>query len=340
MRRAHVLSVLLAVLVPATAAAQQNQTVQQAQQAYEELRYLEAIRLARQALQARLGYNDQVTAYEVLSFAYAALDSTDRAIEGFKQLIFLDPDREPDVEVVAPRIVNAYTAALGDVLVVRRLAVDSTTFVAGQGAVPIDFEVSRPSRAVVRIIGQGIDAVVDSFLVGRQGLAEWRAVDRIGNPVPPGRYQVVVSAFERDNQHGDQIDVEVRHAAVDTVPHLESIPGQSPLPETEIPPRNWQPLGAAVLFAGLGAGASLALESEVLGGSAQGAVIGTTIASAVLGFIMSVRNPDPQPVPANIRYNQLLADELARRNANIAEQNVARRRQIRLTVLQVAGGAP
>ncbi|HEX9727872.1 MAG TPA: tetratricopeptide repeat protein [Gemmatimonadales bacterium] len=337
MLRSSLALALLLATAPMVLDAQQNTTVQQAQTAYDQLRYGDAITLVRRAIRERLTQADQVTAYEILAFAYAALDSTAQAIEGFKQLIFLDPNREPDVEAVAPRIVNAYTSALGDVLVVRRVDVDSASFIAGQGSVPIRFEVSRPSRAVARVLGPGFDAVIDSFLVGRQGLVEWRAVDAEAAPVPPGTYQLVINAFERDNQHGAQVDIVVRHAPVDTIPHLLTLPGQSELPEMEAPPRDWQPLGLAVLYAGLGAGAALALESEVLGGGGQTAVFSVTLGSAMAGLALSLKKPDLRPVQANIRYNRLIRDELTRRNADIAQQNTDRRRQILLTVVPGGG---
>ena len=329
---------LLAASAPA-AAQQRAPQVQQAWAAYDELRYGDAIRLARTAVRGRLGHDDQVAAYEVLAYALAALDSTAQAVEAFKQLIFLDPDREPDVNEVAPRIVNAYTAALGDVLVVRRAAVEPGSFVAGEGRAPIRFEVSRPSRAVVRVVGpRGYDVVVDSFLVARQGGAEWDARTADGGPAPEGVYQVIVTAVERGNQHGAQLQVVVTHAPVDTTPHLTSLPGQTPLPEVERPPRDWRPLGLSLLYAGIGAGATLALDQPSLHSGPQVIVLGVSVGALVSGFVSSIRRPDPQPVLANIRYNQLLRDELARRNEEIARQNADRRRQIRITITRVDGG--
>jgi hypothetical protein len=52
---------------------------------------------------------------------------------------------------------------------------------------------------------------------------------------------------------------------------------------------------------------------------------------------LSIKKPDPVPVEANILYNQLLREELARRNADIAQQNAERRRQVMLTVVPLEG---
>jgi hypothetical protein len=92
-----------------------------------------------------------------------------------------------------------------------------------------------------------------------------------------------------------------------------------------------------VLYAGLLSGAAVALENSALGESER-EVLGVSVLAVVTGLAMSIKRPDPRPVPANIRYNQLLRDNLARRNAEIAEQNATRRRQVRLTIVPVEAG--
>ena len=144
----HFLPALLSLIVVSHALAQDNVTVQLAQQAYDELDFPRAITLAQQALQQQLSRDDQVAVHELLGLTYGALDSTRQAVEHFSQLIFLDPDREPDVNVVSPRITSLYASALGQVLVVRRLRVDSASFVAGQGGLAVQFQLSRPARAI------------------------------------------------------------------------------------------------------------------------------------------------------------------------------------------------
>ena len=131
-----------------------------AKTAYEALEFSAAITAVQRALQQRLSPEDRTLAYEILAYSYGVLDSARQAVDAFKELVFLDPDREPDVERVSPRITSLYASALAQVLVVRRLAVDSTSFVAGDGGVPVRFEVSRASRAVTRIVGPGMDAVI------------------------------------------------------------------------------------------------------------------------------------------------------------------------------------
>jgi len=70
----------------------------------------------------------------------------------------------------------------------------------------------------------------------------------------------------------------------------------------------------------------------------EGAVIGTGI--VIAGFVMTLKKPAPQPARGNILYNQLLREQIARRNAEIAQENTRRRQQVALTVAPVkTGGA-
>jgi hypothetical protein len=316
--------------------AQQSANVQRAQRAYEALEYGSAISAARAALGDRLTQPERVSMYEILAFSYGALDSTSKAVDSFRELIFLDPDRAPDIERVSPRINALYALALGEVLVVRNVEIDSASFISGRGSVPIRFKVSRPARVVTRVLGNGVDMVVDTQLVAGSGMAQWHAVTQQGNPVPAGSYQVIVTAIEGRNEFSAQSNVEIAHGTVDTLPHLTALPGYQPLPESVRPPKDWRPLGVAMLYAGLSGGAALALENPDLGTRTRGGVVGVSLAGLVTGVIMSLRTPDPRPVEANIRYNQLLRDQLAARNADIARENADRLRQVLLSVHAVA----
>ena len=327
---------LLVLAVPVGVGAQQHPDVRRARQLYEELDLSQAIVAARRALNSPLIREDRILTWELLGFSYGALDSTARAVEAFRELIFLDPDREPDVNMVSPRITSLYASALGQVLVVRRVRMDGTTFVAGQGAVAIAFEASRSARTVTRVIGDGVDMAIDSQLVTGPGVVFWRGLDDAGEPVPPGQYQIVITAFEGRNEFGAPLSVDVAHGSVDTLVHLSSLPGYTEQPEFVSPPRNWRPMGIAVLFAGLAAGASIALENPDLSGSPRNELAGAGVLALGVGLALSLKRPDPQPVQANIRYNRLLREQLAARNLEIANENAMRRRQIELTIMPVA----
>lgn len=340
MRRLTVLLLLCNAAAGAGAGhAQQNPIVRRAQQAYDALDFAAAITSARRALQQRLNHEDRVIASELLGFSYATLDSAPQAIDAFKQLIFLSPNREPDVDIVSPKITSLYASALGQVLVVRNLSLDSTSFVAGQGGFPVDFEVSRPARVRLRVVGEGFDALVDSQLVSRRANLDWSTLDESGNAVAPGTYQMIVTAVEGRSEFDEAVDLVVSHISVDTLPHLTSLPGYAELPELERPPRDWRPLGIAFLYAGLGVGSALAMENNALGG-ARAPIVGVGVAALVAGFIMSVRKPDPRLVEANVRFNELLEQQLEERNAEIALDNAERHRQTRVVVVPVVAGSP
>ncbi len=332
------ITVLLAAAVPFGTAHAQQPEVQRAKAAYDRLDVFGAIQAAHRALGGRLSAADRIAALQILAYAYAVADSQVAAVNAFKQLIFLDPNREPDVDKVSPKITSLYASALGQVLVVRKMAVESASFVAGEGSAPIHFEVSRNARVVTHVVGNGLDVPVDSELASGPVDVRWSALKGDGTPLPAGNYQVIVTATEGQNQYSQPVDVRVRRGAVDTVRHLDSLPGYSYQPEYVAPPRNWQPLGLSVLFSGLTAGASLALENTTLGGGKRSEVGAVSALALVTGLVLSIRKPDPQPVEANIRYNALLRQQLAQQNKLIAEQNAKRRQEVQLTIVPDAGG--
>jgi tetratricopeptide (TPR) repeat protein len=332
--RALALAALLLALGAWPALGQADSSLARARAAYDDLDYAGAIQLARQALAQPLDRDDKVSAYELLGFAYGALDSTRQAVDAFRRLIFLAPDREPDVERVSPRITSLYASALGQVLVVRRLRADSASFVAGAGSVPIRFEVSRTALARTRVVGSGTDLVVDSQTVAGAVQVEWKVRGGDGGPLPSGEYEIVVTASEgeREEYSSSPLRVRVEHGAVDTLPLLDSLPGYREQPEMVVPPRDWRPLALTVVFAGLASGAFFALDNRDLGTGPRTAMISVAGASLVTGMGLSLRRPDPRPSQTNILYNRLIRELLARRNAEIARENADRRTQTLLTV--------
>ncbi len=331
--------IVMLVMLPVKAAAQENAALVRARQAYENLDYQTAIQLAQRALGQQLAGDELVETYEMLGFMYAALGSQEEAVESFRNLIMLDPDREPDQQRVSPSIIQMYATALGQVLVVRKVGIDSASFVAGQGMVPLRFDVSQPADVRVRAVGNGLDLLIDSLSAAGAAGVFWSPVLEDGTPVPPGRYQLVVEAFARPEQYASQVVVEVRHGTVDTLEHVSSLPGYDLQDEIEFPGRNWRPLGLAALYTAVASAASLALENSGLGSPPREEIAGVGAAVLLTGFIMSIKKPDARAVPANIRYNELLREQIAQRNADIAQQNAVRRQQVELTVVPVTGGS-
>lgn len=331
--------IVMLVMLPLKAAAQENAALVRARQAYENLDYQTAIQLAQRALGQQLAGDELVETYEMLGFMYAALGSQEEAVESFRNLIMLDPDREPDQQRVSPSIIQMYATALGQVLVVRKVGIDSVSFVQGNGRVPLRFDVSQPAAVRVRAVGNGLDLLIDSLSAAGAAGVFWSPVLEDGTPVPAGRYQLVVEAFARPEQYASQVVVEVRHGTVDTLEHISSLPGYDFQDEIEFPSRNWRPLGLAALYTAVASAASLALENSGLGSPPREEIAGVGAAVLLTGFIMSIKKPDARAVPANIRYNDLLREQIAQRNADIAQQNAIRRRQVELTVLPVTGGS-
>ena len=332
----------LMLLLPATAGAQtiQNPTLRRAQAAFDNLDYRQALTLGQASLRERLTGYERARAYEMLGFTYSGMDSILKAVDAFKQVVLIEPERQLDPNRTSPKALSAFQVALTQVLVVRQLVVDSVTFVGGQGVVPIRYTVTQPARVVTRVTG-GATLRIDSTVANGQVNIRWPARTASGDPVPAGNYTIVVDAVVGQNNFSTSLPIRIAHGAVDTVAHLTSLPGYTYLPETEVPPKSWKPLGLALVYTGAALAGTSALSSGDLGKVSlrEGAVIGTGI--VVAGFVMTLKKPAPQPARGNILYNSLLREQIARRNAEIAQENTRRRQQVALTVAPVArpGGA-
>jgi len=330
------LALLAGLAAPAVAGAQavQNATLRRAQQAYDNLEYRQVVSLAQAALRERLTGPERARAYELLGFTYGALDSILKAVDAFKQVVLIDPERQLDPNRVSPKAYSAFDVALRQVLLVRQLRVDSTSFVGGRGAVPIRFTVTQPARVVTRAIGtSGGSYVIDSGAWNGQVNLSWPARLANGDPVPAGNYTVVVEARLGQNAFSASQPIRVSHGSVDTLQSLTSLPGYQYLPETEVPPQSWRPLGLAFLYTGGALIGTLGLESSSLGSGSKRELAVVGGAALVTGFVMTLRKPAPRPAAANILYNRLLRDQIARRNQDIAKENVARRQQVQLTLV-------
>src|SRR6266568_3140253 len=340
--RHHLLLVPL-LLIPAALGAQtiQNATLRRAQAAYDNLDYRQALTLAHAAQRERLTGFDQARGYELLALTYSAMDSILKAVDAFKEVISLEPERELDPNRTSPKVLSAFSVALTQVLVVRQLKVDSVDFVGGQGAVAIRYTVTQPARVVTRVTGGAAPIKMDSSVANGQVNLRWPVRLANGDPVPAGNYTVVVEARLGQNAFSASQPIRVSHGSVDTLPSLTSLPGYQYLPESEVPPQSWRPLGLAFLYTGGALVGTLGLESSSLGSSSKRELAVVGGAALVTGFVMTLRKPAPRPAAANILYNRLLRDQIARRNQDIAKENVARRQQVQLTLVPLPkpGGA-
>ncbi|MGE0554355.1 MAG: hypothetical protein AB7R55_13085 [Gemmatimonadales bacterium] len=324
-------SLALAALAAAPLAAQSHPLVRDARIAYQDLDFGRAIGLANRAMEARLDEADQLLAWQLLGFAQASLDSARQAREAFKQALFLDPDWSLDQERVSPKITSLHALALREVLVVRGPRLDSASFVVGSGGADLRFTVTRTARVEVRLTGAG-DAVPIDSLTGEGAMAvRWDG--RIGGgPAPAGEYALVIDASSGRDRYSRSVRVAVRASAVDTLAHVTSLAGYDLLSETVVPPRSWRPLGVALITSAVTGGASLALENGALGGGPHRELAGVSVASLGVGILAMLRKPAPVPSEANIRYNRIVRDNIARENERIAAENQRRRALVRLTI--------
>ena len=343
MRRSTWLLVAVPLLLPFALAAQtvQSTTLRRAQQAFDNLDYRQALSAAQASLRERLSGYERARAYELLGFTYSGMDSILKAVEAFKQVVLIEPERELDPNRTSPKALSAFQVALTQILVIRQLRVDSVQFIGGQGSVAIRYSVTQPSRVVARVTGGSLGSMrIDSTVANGQVNIRWPARLPSGDPVPSGNYNVVVEASVGQNSFSASQPIRVAHGAVDTLPHLTGLPGYSYLPETEIPPKSWRPLGLALVYTGVAVAGTSALWQGDLGSKSmnQAAVVGVGV--AVSGFVMTLKKPAPQPARGNILYNQLLREQIARRNSEIAQENTRRRQQVAVSVVPLprAGG--
>jgi hypothetical protein len=322
----------LIVLWPLALGAQESTSLRRASAAYRDLEYGEAIALCKQALRDRLRGAEQERAYEILGFSFAALDSARQATDAFAQLVLLSPDRELDPARISPKITSLFALARSQVLVVRRFEMDSARIVAGVQFVPLSFTVTRAARIRARIVGGGREAVLDSSRVEGTVRLQWNGVMADGLPPTSGNYRLVVEAAAGRDSYAASYPLRIDAGAVDTVEHLTGLAGYDLLPESVVPPRSWRPFALASLAAGVVAGTSLALENGQLGGGGRRELLSVSVGTMTLGLLASLKRPAPVPAPANIRYNALVREQLARRNAELSAQNAARRRQVQLMI--------
>jgi hypothetical protein len=308
----------------------QNATLRRAIQAYDNVEFGQVVPLARAALRERLTTGERARAYELLAFSFAATSQPDSAIVAFRELLQVDPDREIDPRRVSPRILGYFNAALGQVMVVRQLRVDTASFVTGQGAIPIRYHITSSARVRVRAISGQTSVLIDSGVTVGQVSLRWPARLPSGDAVPPGMYTVIVDAAAGQNTFSASSQVRIEQGRVDTLPHLTQLPGYQFLPETETPPKSWRPMGIALMAVGGALAGTVAIGSDM--GDASGREIGTVSAAALItGFVMTLKKPAPQPSRGNVMFNQLLREQLGRRNQEIARENALRRRQVQLT---------
>src|SRR5260221_2342428 len=152
MRRSTWLLLAVPLICPALAAQTvQNATLRRAKQAFDNLDYRQALSLGHASLRERLTGFERARAYELLGFTFSGMDSILKAVDAFKQVVLIEPERELDPNRTSPKALSAFQVALTQILVIRQLRVDSVEFIGGQGAVGIPATGAQPSRGGTRV---------------------------------------------------------------------------------------------------------------------------------------------------------------------------------------------
>jgi hypothetical protein len=173
---------------------------------------------------------------------------------------------------------------------------------------------------------------IDSALGEGPVRLTWNGLLANGQPPARGSYRVVVEASAGRDSYAASVPLQIEAGSVDTLPHLLALPGYDILPETVVPARSWKPIGLALMATSLAVGGSLALENSKLGGGGRREILTIGAGAALVGVLATLKKPAPVPAQANILYNSLVREQLARRNTEIAAQNAERRRQVKLAV--------
>ncbi len=324
------------LLCPVHLDAQEHPAVIEARTALDSLEHARAVDAALRALTTEgLSRSDRILAWDALAYSYAAMDSVTLAINAFQELIVLDPDREPDPLMIAPAITSLYSQALGQVLVVRRTGMDTARYVAGQDNVQVRFELSQRASVDIRVIGNGVNVIADSGTWAGPVTWFWSGLDENGEPFPAGSYQLLITARALREVYPGVLPFTIAHTPVDTVEHLTSLPGFEERPEMVRPPRNWMPLALSGVAAGITTGAVFATQSDASNNLTPYGLITINLGVLATGLAVSLRQPELQPVEANIAFNALLQQQLDTENANRATTNEERRRQVVLTIMPV-----
>src|SRR4030081_1131985 len=254
MHRSTALLAALTLVLPVAAGAQsiQNATLRRAQQAFDNLDYRQELTTAQASLRERLTGFERARAYELLGFTYSGMDSILKAVDAFKQVVLIEPERDLDPNRTSPKALSAFQVALTQILVIRQLRVDSISFIGGMGAVGIRYTVTQPSRVVTRVTGGTLGTIrIDSTVANGQVNIRWPARMPSGDPVPAGNYNVVVDATVGQNSFFAY------------------------QPETEVPPKSWRPMGLALVYSGIALAGTSALSHGDLGSASmrEGGVI-------------------------------------------------------------------
>lgn len=303
--------------------------------AYQGLDYEAAAGFLRRGLAAGGGVTPDSTRIQLLTYLGATevfRGRRDSAASVFRRLILLDPRARPDELIFPPAVSNAYDAIrritktvlivapadteiqLGDELYALRLYTSSYH--------DITVAVTRPADGgVVRALYRG--PIADSLVV------RWDGLDSAGTAPAVGRFALVVASRDPGGRVLRQVSqpIDTRLRVPDTLP----LP--APLPDSALLPEHG-PSGPGLRALGVGLGAGIvvaALPSVMASGSSPSGgrfvVAGAVSLTGIYGFL--TQRPG-RPIAANITVNQARRAAWQRQREAIVQENITRRRNLRL----------
>lgn len=291
--RLGITALLLLSLTPVPVAAQSASVLlAEGIRAYRDLEFAAAAQLLRRALEpadARgLSSADRLSAFVYLGAALIFREERDQAVATFRTLVLTDPRFRPDSLVFPPRVTQVFDDVLQTTKAIALAAPREARLRAGDEWFTVRAYATSRHHVEARILsGQGLTvATLYRGLVLDSTVLAWNGLDSTGNPVPEGRYAVVVAS----SLTPDQILRSVRLPLDVSTPKVDTLPWPA---EPEAGRAGWK---LRFLVPGAVLGVGLAVPAALGAGGAKGPRIALGIAFGTAGLVAGrPRTTAPSP---------------------------------------------
>jgi hypothetical protein len=308
---------------------------------FEELQLERAVVLLREVISPSNTATEaeRVQAKKYLGAAFALLGQRDSAIAYFRRTLERDPFVDLDPTVFTARERQLFATARQQTFVVGVRTRSDTAFVPGQGGVALRFVTTQRARvqAVVRRAGEV--APVAELRWTSEGASEppWDGLDQKGERLPPGRYQLDVTATATTDSASDTValrfDVAYDHEALEDSLVFDA--GML-LPERRPPSIARSHLASGLAIAAFAIAVPSVIGHGELGGTRKHAVVIASVSASggIASFLWLRRGSG---IPANVLENARRREEHVRRNREIRERNAARLATARMIITPASG---
>lgn len=332
------LALAIGAITPQQLAAQAGpQLVDQGVAAYESLELDAAIELLNRALALRgrgaLAEPDRARALTYLGAAELLRNNRTTAVTAFRDLVILAPRVSPDPRRFPATVQRVYDEVRETTKATAIDVPEQAGIVAGNESYPVRIYASSFHTIYAVVVDDG-GALVDTLVAGpvRDSITIlWDALGSAGQPVPPGRYTIVVTSSVSPPAvlRSVRVPLKIRRGPADTLPHLAELPDSAFLPERTavVPPAR------IVLPAIIASVAAVTLPTLVAGAddpSAGRFAVGAGIAlGGVATYLFGGRG---RRIPENVARNDAARRRWERRQADIVSENRQRRDVPRLVI--------